>query len=411
MAARAARSEHDLVTMELNVQYEPARASKAPQKSAQRAARTARARTREARYWLSSALSSLFCCESDATSLILLVRDVSSSLYLSRPFSRACVARATWRGSQGGRGVQSTGWRTPAQRAPSAGGQTRADRHGGERAGTYPPHAERLVGNDRRHPRPEFDLLARRARLLARALKRGRALLALGRVRAPLVLLDEGLDRFDRLRGERDPKGGAETSGIEQRRERRGTGGEGGAQAAGRSDEQGGARQAKPGKARQGRAWQGRRASRQSRPASSRQRAVRRGRQSKASAGWQGDAGARAHVVGMDELLVVRVGEEVAEELLDVGAVLDAERLQDRVDLEQRLLVLRQRLEQLGHLRVRSRAARAEGGSRGGEHGDEREKARAGRQGRVVRRRELQAGNRLGGRQEGGMTAGGRGSR
>jgi hypothetical protein len=29
----------------------------------------------------------------------------------------------------------------------------------------------------------------------------------------------------------------------------------------------------------------------------------------------------------------------------------------------------------------------------------------------VVRRRELQAGNRLGGRQEGGMTAGGRGSR
>mmetsp|Transcript_19357 Transcript_19357/g.52361 ORF Transcript_19357/g.52361 Transcript_19357/m.52361 type:complete len:520 (-) Transcript_19357:315-1874(-) len=52
-------------------------------------------------------------------------------------------------------------------------------------------------------------------------------------------------------------------------------------------------------------------------------------------------------VVGVDELVVVGVGKEVRQQLLDIACALDAENLEDRIDLEQILLVGRQRFEQL----------------------------------------------------------------
>ena len=51
----------------------------------------------------------------------------------------------------------------------------------------------------------------------------------------------------------------------------------------------------------------------------------------------------------MDELSALGVGDEEGEELLQIGGTLHAQHLEDRVDLQQVLLLDRQRLEQFEH--------------------------------------------------------------
>mmetsp|Transcript_17143 Transcript_17143/g.39624 ORF Transcript_17143/g.39624 Transcript_17143/m.39624 type:complete len:201 (-) Transcript_17143:1066-1668(-) len=55
-------------------------------------------------------------------------------------------------------------------------------------------------------------------------------------------------------------------------------------------------------------------------------------------------------IVWVDQFVVVCVGEEVPEKLLDVRGVLDTQNFEDGIDAEEVLLVARQRLQQLVYL-------------------------------------------------------------